>query len=249
VNLDDNSLGEGADMILGGKRVLIVGGSSGIGFGVAEAALAAGASVVIASRSAGRVQAAALRLGGSAKGYVLDTGDEVGIEAFFDRELAFDHVIISASGTRGGAVRELPLSDAYQSMNSKFWGAYRIARAAKIANLGSLTFVSGFLSIRPKQGAVLQGAINAALEGLTRGLALEFAPVRVNCVSPGLVMTEMYAGLTDDRRKAMAEDAAKRLPAGLAGVPEHIAIQVMAFLTNPYITGATVYVDGGGALA
>src|SRR6202044_2270451 len=99
--------------------------------------------------------------------------------------------------------------------------------------------VSGFLSVRPKQGAVLQGAINAALEGLTRGLALEFAPVRVNCVSPGLVMTEMYAGLTDDRRKAMTKDAAKRLPAGLAGMPEHIAIQVMAFLTNPYITGAT----------
>lgn len=233
---------------LDGKRVLVIGGSSGIGYGIAHMAVSAGAAVTIASRSRDKVASASDRLGPSVEGHVLDTADEMGIEAFFSTYAAFDHVIVSAAQTKVAAVRALALSDAYQSMNSKFWGAYRIARAAKIANHGSLTFVSGFLSIRPKKGAAIQGAINAALEGLTRGLALEFAPIRVNCVSPGLVMTEMYDGLDGDGRKAMFDGAAERLPAGLIGRPEHIAIQVAAFLANPYVTGSTVYVDGGGSI-
>ncbi|MCX8999401.1 SDR family oxidoreductase [Rhizobiaceae bacterium BDR2-2] len=236
-------------MNLTGKTVLVVGGSSGIGFGAAQAALEAGASVTIASRSKQKVEAAVARLGAGAEGQVLDTTDEPGVEAFFAGRNAFDHIVVSASKTKVAAVRELPLVDAYQSMNSKFWGAYRIARAAKIAEGGSLTLVSGFLSIRPRKGAAIQGAINAAVEGLTRGLALEFAPVRVNCVSPGLVATELYDGLDTAARKSMYDGAAARLPAGLVGTPEHIAVQIMAFIANPYITGSTVYVDGGGAIA
>lgn len=236
-------------MTLQGQNILIVGGSSGIGFGTAEAALAAGASVTIASRSKEKVEAAVARLGAGVGGRVLDTTDEVGIESFFTNGEVFDHVVVTASRTKVAAVRALPLADAYASMNSKFWGAYRIARAAKIADRGSLTLVSGFLSIRPSKGAAIQGAINAALEGLTRGLALEFAPVRVNCVSPGLVMTELYDGLDGDARKAMFEGAAARLPAGIVGTPGHIAVQILAFVANPYITGSTVYVDGGGAIA
>lgn len=216
---------------------------------MARTALEAGATVTIVSRSRDKVEAAKRSLGTSAEGHVLDTADEAGVEAFFSAHAAFDHVVVSAAQTKVSAVRELALADAYQSMNSKFWGAYRIARAARIAEGGSLTLVSGFLPIRPKKGAAIQGAINAALEGLTRGLALEFAPVRVNCVSPGLVMTEMYNGLEGDGRKAMFEGASERLPAGLVGLPEHIAIQVAAFFVNPYITGSTVYVDGGGAIA
>ncbi|MEP9376091.1 SDR family oxidoreductase [Aquabacter sp. CN5-332] len=236
-------------MDLQGKRVLVVGGSSGIGFGVAEAAQARGAHVTIASRSLAKVEGALSRLGDGAVGEVLDTGDEPGIEAFFSRHAPFDHVVVSASQTKVAAVRELPLADACQSMNSKFWGAYRIARAVRIAPGGSLTLVSGFLAIRPRKGAAIQGAINGAVEALTKGLALEFAPVRVNCVSPGLVATEMFAGLAGDSRQAMFENAAARLPAGLVGLPEHIAVQVLAFMANPYMTGSVVYLDGGGAIA
>ncbi|RWR11981.1 SDR family oxidoreductase [Paenirhodobacter populi] len=236
-------------MTLKDKRVLVVGGSSGIGFGAAQAALADGAAVIIASRSQDRIDAALARLGAGAEGHVLDTTDEAGVEAFFATRPAFDHVVVSASKTKVAAVRELPLADAYGSMNSKFWGAYRIARAAKIAEGGSLTLVSGFLSQRPRKGAAIQSAINAAVEGLTRGLALEFAPVRVNCVSPGLVQTEMYDSLDDAARRTMYENAAARLPAGLVGTPDHIAVQIMAFIANPYITGSIVYVDGGGLIA
>lgn len=236
-------------MRIQGQHILVVGGSSGIGFGLAQAALAAGATVTIASRSADKVEAAVKKLGHGAKGQVLDTTDQAGINGFFAGHEWFDHVVVSAAKTKVAAIRNLPLADAYQSMNSKFWGAYRIARAARIADGGSLTLVSGFLSIRPQKGAALQGAINAALEGLTRGLALELAPVRVNCVSPGLVRTELYDGLDGDARKAMFEGAAARLPVGLVGAPEHIAIQIMAFIQNPYMTGSIVYVDGGGTIA
>ncbi|SDV48950.1 SDR family oxidoreductase [Chitinasiproducens palmae] len=236
-------------MDLQGKTVLVLGGSSGIGFGVAHAVQALGASVTIASRSAEHVDAARARLGGTAKGTTLDTGDATALERFFAEQAPFDHVFCSAARTKVAAVRELPLQDAYASFDSKFWGAYRLARAAKIADRGSLTLTSGFLSIRPRAGAAIQGAINAGLEGLTRGLALEFAPVRVNCVSPGLIMTEMYQTLDGDRRRAMFDGAAQKLPVGQIGTPEHVATQAVAFMTNPYMTGTTVYVDGGGAIA
>ncbi|WP_176083542.1 SDR family oxidoreductase [Martelella sp. HB161492] len=236
-------------MMLEGQKVLVLGGSSGIGFGVAKAALEQGAAVTIASRSREKVAGALARLTGSVDGTVLDTGDAAMLEAFFAARDPFDHVFSSAASTKVAAVRTLPLEDAYASFNSKFWGAYRLARAARIADGGSLTFTTGFLSVRPKAGAAIQGAINAGIEGLARGLALEFAPVRVNCVAPGLIMTEMYDTLAGDGRKAMFEGAAARLPTGRVGTPDDVAIQALAFMANPYMTGSTVFVDGGGAIA
>ncbi|MFT3799591.1 MAG: SDR family oxidoreductase [Burkholderiaceae bacterium] len=237
------------DRTLNGRTVLVLGGSSGIGFGVARAAQAAGAEVTIASRSTQKIQAALARLGGAAAGASLDTGDAAALERFFAAHAPFDHVFCSAASTKVAAVRELPLEEAYASFGSKFWGAYRLARAARVVDGGSLTLTSGFLSVRPKAGAAIQGAINAGLEGLTRGLALEFAPVRVNCVSPGLIMTEMYDTLDGDRRKAMFDGAAHRLPVGRIGTPDDVAMQAIALMANPYMSGSTVYVDGGGAIA
>lgn len=235
-------------MRLKDHEILVLGGSSGIGFGVAEAALAEGARVTVASRSAEKVAQAIERLGGGASGLALDTADAPGLEAHFAERAPYDHVFCSAARTKVDAVRQLPLKAAYASFDSKFWGAYRLARASRIRAGGSLTLTSGFLSIRPKAGAAIQAAINAGLEGLTRGLALEFAPIRVNYVSPGLVETEMYGTLEGDGRRAMFEGAAAKLPVGQVGQPAHIAIHALAFMTNPYMTGATVFVEGGGAL-
>ncbi len=93
----------------------------------------------------------------------------------------------------------MSLADAAAAMESKFWGAYRVARAARINDGGSLTLISGFLSERPLATAVLQGAINAALEALARRLALELAPVRVNAVSPGMIETPIWDDLGSNR--------------------------------------------------
>lgn len=236
-------------MSIEGQKILVLGGSSGIGFGVAQMALSQGAHVVIASRSDQKLADAAKRLEGEVDTATLDTANAEALEQFFAAHEPFDHVFCSAASTKVAAVRDLPLEDAYASFNSKFWGAYRLARSARIREGGSLTLTSGFLSVRPKKGAAIQSAINAGLEGLTRGLALEFAPVRVNCVSPGLVMTEMYDTLAGDGRKAMFDGAASKLPVGHVGKPEHVATQALAFMSNPYMSGATVFVDGGGAIA
>jgi NAD(P)-dependent dehydrogenase (short-subunit alcohol dehydrogenase family) len=230
-------------------RVLVIGGSSGIGFATAAAAAEAGARVTIASRSQAKLDAAVAQLGGGARAAVLDTGDEAAIDRFFAGEAPWDHIVISAAQTPSGPVRALGLADAKAAMESKFWGAYRVARAAEIADGGSLTFVSGFLSVRPSASSVLQGAINAALEALARGLALELAPVRVNAVSPGLIATELWSGMAAEKRQAMFAGAAARLPARRVGQPEDIAKAVLFVATTPFATGSTVRVDGGGAIA
>jgi NAD(P)-dependent dehydrogenase (short-subunit alcohol dehydrogenase family) len=235
------------------KSVLIVGGSSGIGAAAARAFTAAGARVTIASRQQARLDAIAAQLGAAVRTAVLDTTDDAGVEAFFAESGPFDHIVISAAQTPGGPVRELALADAYAAMNSKFWGAYRVARAAAraaaIADGGSLTLVSGFLSVRPSKSSVLQGAINAALEALARGLALELSPVRVNTVSPGLIATPLWSKLSDEARDSMFEGAAARLPARRVGQPEDVANAILYLASTPYATGSTVLVDGGGAIA
>jgi NAD(P)-dependent dehydrogenase (short-subunit alcohol dehydrogenase family) len=214
------------------ERVLVVGGSSGIGFESAVAAGSAGASVTIASRSEARLKAAAVKLGGNVETAVLDTSDNAAIEQFFARNEPWDHIVISASQTISGPVRVLDLGDAKAAMESKFWGAYRIARVARFKNNGSLTLISGFLSERPSASSVLQGAINAALEALARGLALELAPVRVNAVSPGLIETPLWDDLPEEKRKAMFESTAARLPARRVGQPEDIANAVLFLQTR-----------------
>lgn len=156
---------------LNSKRILVIGGSSGIGMAVAAAALAEGADVTIAGRTEERLAQASGALG-NVRAVQLDTSDADGLAAFFETEEAFDHILVSAAQTPTGPVRKLGVADARAAMDSKFWGAYAVARVAKIADGGSLTFVSGFLAERPSASSVLQGAINAALEALARGLGL-----------------------------------------------------------------------------
>ncbi len=232
---------------LANQRVLVVGGSSGIGYSVAEQALATGAKVTIASRSEQKLAEAASSLG-DVETAVLDTGDESAVESFFVGSDAWDHVVISAAQTPSGPVRKLSLEDAKRAMESKFWGAYRIARTARFAERGSLTLISGFLSERPSGSSVLQGAINAALESLGRGLALELSPVRVNAVSPGLIDTPLWAKMEEANRNAMFERVAASLPAKSIGQPSDIANAVLFLMTTPFATGSTVRVDGGGVI-
>jgi NAD(P)-dependent dehydrogenase (short-subunit alcohol dehydrogenase family) len=234
---------------LAGMRVLVVGGSSGIGLGIARGALAAGAAVTIASRSQEKLTAAREAGGAALRTAVLDTADEAGIESFFAAEAPFDHVVVSSAETPFGPVRKLALDDARRAMESKFWGAYRIARAARITERGSLTLISGTFSERPSATSVLQGAINAALEGLARGLALELSPIRVNTVSPGLIDTPIWSGMDDAARKAWFARVAGSLPAKTIGQPSDVANAVLFLMTTPFATGSTIRVDGGAVIA
>ena len=234
---------------LDNQRILVIGGSSGIGLAIAVATKDAGASVTIASRNQEKLTAVATKLSGAVQIAVLDTGDNGLLERFFEAQMNWDHVVVSAAQTRVGSVRTLGLTDAKAAMESKFWGAYRVARVAHINGGGSLTFVSGFLSERPSATAVLQGAINAALEALARGLALELAPVRVNAVSPGMIDTPIWDDLPSEKRTEVFETTAEQLPVRKIGRPEDIANAVLFLMTTAYATGSTVRVDGGGVIA
>lgn len=233
---------------LNGKNVLVIGGSSGIGYATAAGALAEGAKVTIASRSEEKLRAARASLQGRVEARRLDVAVTAEVDAFFDASPTYDHIVVSGAAFKFGTVRDLNLDDAYAAMNVKFWGAYRVARKATVAPGGSFVFVSGFLSRRPKPNMVLIGAINAALETLAQGLALEMAPVRFNVVSPGIIDTPTRAAMPAEARKTMLENVAKALPVKRVGQAEDCADQILLMLRNSFMTGSVVYVDGGGLL-
>ena len=137
------------------------------------------------------------------------------------------------------------MDDVRATMDSKFWGAWRVARAAEFRQGGSLTLVSGYLSIRPRQNSAIIGAANGALESLARSLALELAPVRVNAVSPGIIDTPIRAAMPEEARRDMLAKTAAALPVGRVGEGEDVALQILAFMANGFATGSIVYLDGG----
>lgn len=230
------------------KRVLVVGGSSGIGLGVARLAGHLGAETVIASRSMAKLDAAKAIIA-NCTAFPVDAADIRSVQAFFAARDPFDHVVVTAAELVAAPLRAASLEDARAAMDSKFWSAVNVAREARIVPGGSLTFVSGVLSVRPAAGAVLLGAINAAIESLSRGLALELAPVRVNCVSPGRVDTDWWARLPHYERAMMMERTAAALPVKRVGLPDDVAKQVVACMVNGYMTGSVIPVDGGASIA
>lgn len=229
---------------LAGSRVLVVGGSSGIGLAVATMAAGRGAQVTIAGRDESKLEAAVALIGDSCTGRRIDTTDDASVEDFFASETPFDHVIVTAAKPSGGPVRDVPMDDALEIFSSKFWGSYRVARLAQVVPDGSITFVSGLAGRRPRPHRVLVGAACAALESMTRGLALEFAPVRVNCVSPGATDTPLLrAGFPNG-----IEHVAEANPTRRIGEPDEVAQQILACAENGFMSGAVIDLDGGRAL-
>jgi NAD(P)-dependent dehydrogenase (short-subunit alcohol dehydrogenase family) len=230
-------------MQLAGKKVVVVGGSSGIGLSTAELAKREGADVIIASRSAAKLDPVAERL--NAIAIPTDVTDDKSVANLFKSCGPVDHVVVTAAQLKTGPFKSVPLEDVKSTMEGKFWGAWRVARAAEFRSGGSLTLVSGFLSIRPRPNSAIVSAANAAIESLSRALALELAPLRVNCVSPGIIDTPIRAAMPEAARKEMLAKTAASLPVGRVGVGEDVAQQIVACMTNGFMTGSTIYLDGG----
>jgi NAD(P)-dependent dehydrogenase (short-subunit alcohol dehydrogenase family) len=210
-------------------------------------AKAQGAEVIIASRSADKVKAAAAKVG--ATGIVADVTNDDSVVNLFKSCGPVDHVVVSAAQLKSGPFKTVSMEDARSTLEGKLWGAWRVARAAEIKAGGSLTLVSGFLSIRPRPNSAIVSAANGALESLARALALELAPVRVNCVSPGIIDTPIRAAMPEAARKDMLAKLAGGLPVGRVGLAEDIGVQILAFMGNGFATGAVVYIDGGALIA
>src|SRR5215468_6918018 len=162
-------------MLLAGKKVVVVGGSSGIGLATAELAKKEGADVVVASRNAQRLKSAADKIG--ATDIAADVTSDDSVADLFRKCGPVDHVVVTAAQLRTGPFKTVAMDDVRATMEGKFWGAWRVARAGEFRPGGSLTLVSGYLSVRPRPNSAIIGAANGALESLARSLALDLAPV------------------------------------------------------------------------
>jgi NAD(P)-dependent dehydrogenase (short-subunit alcohol dehydrogenase family) len=238
-------------MTLDGQRIVILGGSSGIGLATAQAAAREGASVVIASSRKARVDEALATLPPSAKGHALDLAEEQAVKAFFAGLGPFDHLVFTAGETlQLGALKETDITVARGFFNLRYWGAYMAAKfgSGSIRRGGSIVFTSGLAGARPHPGWSLGASICSAMEGLTRALAVELAPIRVNIVCPGVVKSPLWANMTEADRDALYRRTAERLPVGHVGEVEEIAETYLYLMRQTYGTGQVLTVDGGGAL-
>jgi NAD(P)-dependent dehydrogenase (short-subunit alcohol dehydrogenase family) len=240
-------------MKLKDKAVLIVGGGSGIGFSVAQACLEEGARVVVASSDAQRVQAAVDRLGAGASGVRLDLRSEPEIAAFFAEAQPFDHIVTTAGDWGGGwgtNFATVELDAAKRIFDVRFWGALLLAKhgAPKLTAGGSLTFTDGMIAHKPMKGAAVSSAMAGAIEHLTRALAVELAPLRVNAVCPGLIRSGIWDRLPEDQRDAQLAAMTKHLLLPRVGTPSEAAEAYLYLLRGSYTTGQVLYVEGGAAL-
>jgi NAD(P)-dependent dehydrogenase (short-subunit alcohol dehydrogenase family) len=233
-----------------GKRVIIIGGSSGIGLATARGAAAEGAEVLLASRSEEKLQKARESFSGKVDVFVVDAEKEESVKTLFEKEREFDHLFTPGSEGARGPFLSLDSQAARRAFDSKFWGQYFAAKygAPKIRPGGSITFMAGAFSQRPGPGTAVLAAINSAVEGLGRALAVELAPLRVNVVSPGLVDTPNFAKMPADQRSALFKTVAASIPAHRIGTPEDLAEAVLYLMGNGYTTGHTLFADGGMTL-
>jgi NAD(P)-dependent dehydrogenase (short-subunit alcohol dehydrogenase family) len=238
-------------MSLLGKRIVVVGGSPGIGFSTAKAFLDESAQVIIASRSTVKLSKAKQALGGNVEAYELDFRSEEKAVEFFSKVGQFDHLVITAGEGAMGDFREMQIEKAQSAFDSKFWGQYITVKAAipYLNKASSISLTSGIYGKRPSKGASTLAAINSALEGLMRGLTLDLAPIRVNVVSPGIVDTPVYAGMSEEQRSTMFNAIAQKLPVGRVAQPEDIAATYVYLAKNGYTTGTVVLIEGGALLS
>jgi NAD(P)-dependent dehydrogenase (short-subunit alcohol dehydrogenase family) len=229
------------------KKIVIIGGSSGIGLAVAKAAINEGAKVIIASRSAEKLAKAKRELNNSTETFQLDLLREKTIKAFFEKIGSFDHLQLPGSEVRFGSIDTLSIEDAKYSFDSKFWGPYTVIKYAMnlLNKKGSITLYSGSASQKPNKDTTILTALNSAVEGLSRALAIALAPVRVNVISPGITMTPLFADMGKDQVKRVFETYKKNLLIKRFGAAEEVAKTAIYLMSNDYVTGSLHMVDGG----
>jgi len=234
-------------MQLTDSKIVILGGSTGIGFGTAKAAIAEGAKVTIAGRSAEKLKAASAALGGKVETVALDTNDEVAVRKFFEPRENIDHIFVTP-GTSAHAPRlELDTKVLRLAMDSRFMAALYATKygAPKIRGKGSIVFMSGSTSTMPLPGEPVVTASCSAVEAFARSLAVDLAPIRVNAITPGYIETPFLDDILGERKNSILAAAAARLPAKRIGTIEEAADGVLFLMKNEYVTGIALLVDGG----
>ncbi|GGF33848.1 short chain dehydrogenase [Youhaiella tibetensis] len=237
-----------------GTKIVVVGGSSGIGLGVAAAALAHGAELVIVGRSQDKLLKAQHILGtdGRVKTVTADMTHEGEIATAFAGIGAFDHLVSTAGALPPGSpIGETDADETRLFIDSKFVGAVLLAKhaARRLNRGGSMTFTSGINKDKPPvPGGAVVSAVAGSFSYFARALALELAPSRVNIVSPGWVDTPMFDELVGDAKAGYFEAMAARLPIGRIASPADIASAYIHAMESDFTTGETLHIDGGQRL-
>jgi NAD(P)-dependent dehydrogenase (short-subunit alcohol dehydrogenase family) len=232
------------------KTIVVIGGSTGIGFSVAQTAIAKGANVIIGARDAQKLQAAAAKLGERAKALEVDTSDHELLAAFFKTASKFDHLFISAATYTIAGIDSNDEQAIESPFRSKFWGQYWAVKQALpyLDKAGSITLMAGAAGARPIKGGAIYAACNSAIEGLGRGLAIDLAPIRVNTISPGTIDGHLWQNRPQEIREMAFEHYRGASLVGRPGTEQEIADTVLYLMENRFVTGSTLYPDGGYAL-
>lgn len=229
-------------------RVVILGGTSGIGLATAKAAAAAGARVVVASRNPTKVDSALSELPAWSEGHTVDASSSEELAAFFERVGEFDHFAYTAGDNL------VPITlDVYTPQQGRAFLELRVVRALETVRLavahlranGSVTLTSGTAAYRGGAGWFLGSAASGAIVAAARSLAVELAPIRVNVVAPGVVRSPLWTGLPEADREAMFESVGSGLPLGHVAEVEDVAKSFVHLMDHDYLTGTVSVVDGG----
>ncbi|MBO9614931.1 MAG: SDR family oxidoreductase [Dyadobacter sp.] len=236
---------------LNGKKVVILGGSSGLGLATSKAAAAEGAHVIIVSSNAARVQNAVAELPGTGFGMQADLSDETSIKHLFEEIGMLDHLVFTAGESLLlSKIAETEVSTAREFFNLRYWGAFMAVKyaAPRVNAGGSIVLTGGIVSARPNAGWSIGASICAAMDGFTRAMAVELAPIRVNLVSPGIIRTNLWSSMAETERDAFYEQVAGTLPVRRVGEAEQIAQTYIYLMRQPFVTGQILVTDGGAVL-
>ncbi|MEV4537734.1 SDR family oxidoreductase [Asanoa sp. NPDC049518] len=230
------------------RTVLVVGRGSGIARATTLAARAAGADVIVASRDAAALDQAYDDPGITAES--VDLTDESSVEALAERLGHVDHVVSTASARARGTVDALKPDVVIASLNTKVVGPILLAKhfAPRMPRDGSFVLFSGATADKPTVGMLAVAATNGAVDAVARSLSVELAPIRVNSISPGTIDTGAYDALGDQKKAELYEQRRTHVPAHRVGTSDDVADAVVFALTNTFLTGVSLHVDGGETL-
>ena len=232
-----------------GQTIVVIGGSSGIGLETARRARTEGANVVLTGRNAERLKEAAVEIGALSSA-AFDAMDFDRLKRFFDElQVPVDHVMVAAGGPYYARLADIDFDEARRNID-KLLLPLHVARnaAAKVRPGGTLLFIGGTGGRRPAAGMALISMLTAALPALTKVLAIELAPVRVNLIAPGFVDTPLSATLLGERLDERRDQLRMTLPVGRVVGPADVAALAVHIMTNTALTGATYDIDGGQQL-
>jgi NAD(P)-dependent dehydrogenase (short-subunit alcohol dehydrogenase family) len=235
---------------LAGQTVVLLGGSAGIGLETARLARAEGADVILVGRNPERLEQAAREVEARSTA-AFDATDVAALERFFeDLPRPIDHVLVTAGGPHYGPLAEMDFAEARRTVEEHLWLPLQLARIAvgKVRSGGSLVFMSGTGGRQTAVGLTVGGTLTVGALALTRNLALEIAPIRVNMIAAGFVDTPLSASILGDQLEARRAELRETLPIGRVVGPEDVAALAVHLMTNTALTGATYDIDGGQQL-